>query len=91
MTKTITATYDGRDIHPDEPLPLPRDTRLTITWQENAVQDPDEDPLAAADIEWPRTSETFAEAVRRIRIDGPPDGSQRVDYYLGQHLGDAAE
>ncbi|HET7460249.1 MAG TPA: hypothetical protein VFJ82_03340 [Longimicrobium sp.] len=88
MTKTITATYDRREIHPDEPLPLPRDTRLTITWQESAVV---EDPLAAAYIELPRTSETFAEAVRRIRIDGPPDGSQRVDYYLGQHLGDAAD
>jgi len=89
MTRTVTATYDGRDIHPDQPLPLPRDARITLTWREN--EPGDEDPLAAADIPLPYTGETFAEAVRRIRIDGPPDGSQRVDYYLGYDVGDAAD
>jgi hypothetical protein len=89
MTRTITARYDGRAIHPDEPLPLPRDTRLTITV--HATEPGEGNPLAAADIPLPRTNETFAEAVRRIRIDGPPDGSRRVDYYLGLEPGDAAD
>jgi len=90
MTKTIQARYDGRAIHPDEPLPLPRDTRITITVH---TEEPHSEshPLAGADVELPRTNETFAEAVRRIRIDGPADWSQRVDYYLGQHLTDAAD
>lgn len=89
MTKTITARYDGRAIHPDEPLPLPRDTRVTLTVH---TEEPGSDscPLAAAEVELPRTSETFAEAVRRLRIDGPSDWSQRVDYYLGQDPDDAA-
>ena len=44
MKKTITALYDGRAIHPDEPLPLPRDTRLSITWEaEDPQPDPDDD------------------------------------------------
>ena len=90
MTKTVTARYDGRAIHPDEPLPLPRDARITITVHEEE-RDAEPNPLAAADVPLPRTSETFAEAVRRIRIDGPPDGSRRVDYYLGQNLSDAAD
>jgi hypothetical protein len=90
MTKTITATYDGRDIHPDEPLPLPRDTRITITVHA-AETDREPNPLAAADVELPRTNETFAEAVRRIRIDGPADWSQRVDDYLGRDVSDAAD
>ncbi|HET7231298.1 MAG TPA: hypothetical protein VFJ16_14915 [Longimicrobium sp.] len=89
MTKTITATYDGRIILPDEPLPLPRDTRITITVHSEECTE--SDPLAAANVELPRTNETFAEAVRRIRIDGPSDWSQRVDHYLGQHLTDAAD
>ncbi|HYH78187.1 MAG TPA: hypothetical protein VEX86_00270 [Longimicrobium sp.] len=90
MTRTITATYDGRDIHPDEPLPLPRDTRITITVHAEAT-DRESEPLSAGDVEQPRTNETFAEAVRRIRIDGPADWSQRVDDYLGRDLGDAAD
>lgn len=89
MTKTITAIYDGRDIRLDEPLPLPRDTRITVTVH---TPDPDAEPnpLDAANVELPRSNETFAEAVQRIRIDGPADWSQRVDHYLGQNLTDAA-
>ncbi|HEU4558199.1 MAG TPA: hypothetical protein VFS20_10130 [Longimicrobium sp.] len=87
--KIINATYDGRTIYPDEPLPLPRDTRITVTVH---MPEPDAEPnpLDAANVELPRSNETFAEAVRRIRIDGPADWSQRVDYYLGQNLSDAA-
>ncbi len=44
MKQTIKARYDGRAIHPDEPLPLPRGTRLAITWQaDDTEQDEDDD------------------------------------------------
>lgn len=89
MKHVINGTYDGRDIRPDEPLPLPRNTRVTLTWDAGEPEQAP-DPLAAAETELPRTKETFAEAVRRIRIDGPADWSERMDYYLGQQLRDAA-
>jgi hypothetical protein len=85
----IKATYDGGAIYPDDPLPLPRDTRITVTIH---TPEPDAEPnlLDAANVELPQSNETFAEAVQRIRIDGPADWSQRVDHYLGQNLTDAA-
>lgn len=48
--------------------------------------DREPDPLAAADVELPRTHETFAEAVRWIRIDGPADWSERVAYYMSRNV-----
>lgn len=81
MRRTIKHTYDARDIHPDERLPLPSDTCITITAHAEATGCASE-PLSAGDVERPRANETFAEAVRRIRIDGPPDWSSRIDHYL---------
>ena len=31
MTRTLNATYDGQVLRPDEPLPLPPNTRVVIT------------------------------------------------------------
>ena len=76
MTQTVTATYDGRDIHPDVPLPLPRDTRITLTWQAERA---DPEPEA---IENDVGATTFFDVARSIRIDGPPDWSARIDHYL---------
>lgn len=86
----IKATYDGRDFHPDEPLALPPDTRVTLTVHV-------EEPGAAVDVDSalyvpPATDSessrkpSFADAVRRIRICGPPDWSERVDYYMGHDM-----
>lgn len=81
--RIIKATYDGRDFHPDEPLTLPPNTRVTLAVH---PEEPDRERDPAADVELPRTNETFAEAVRRIRIDGPADWSERVDYYMGRDV-----
>lgn len=73
MTKTITATYNGRDLHPDEPLPLPRNTRVTLTWRaEEPVKEVDEDVAAT----------TFFKVARSLSIEGPTDWSARIDHYL---------
>lgn len=71
MTKTIQARYDGRAIHPDEPLPLPRDARITITVH---AEEPQEDEDVGAT--------TFFDVARSISIEGPPDWSARIDHYL---------
>lgn len=71
MTKTITATYDGRAIHPDEPLPLPRDTRVTITVH---AEEPEEDDDVGVS--------TFLDVALSLNVEGPPDWSERIDHYL---------
>lgn len=69
MNRTITGTYDGRDIHPDEPLPLPRDTRVTLTVH---ADEPEEDIGAT----------TFFDVALSLNAEGPPDWSARIDHYL---------
>lgn len=71
MTRTITGTYDGRDIHPDEPLPLPRNTRVTLTWR--AEEPKEENDVGAT---------TFFHVARSLSIEGPTDWSARIDHYL---------
>lgn len=83
----IKATYDGRDFHPDEPLELPPNTRVTLTVHlEDPQAEPVETALApspAAENGTPR-KKSFADAIRRYKVRGPRDWSERVDYYLGQ-------
>jgi hypothetical protein len=57
--RIIKATYDGRTFHPDEPLALPADTRVTLVWY---VEEPEPalDSVNAADIDVLRANETFA-------------------------------
>jgi hypothetical protein len=73
MTKTIQATYDGRTLYPDEPLPLPRDTRVTITWQAEDSEAEEDNDVGAT---------TFFEIARSLSIEGPTDWSARIDHYL---------
>ena len=77
MKKTIKARYDGRAIHPDEPLSLPSGTRLTITWHADDPQQGADDDVGAT---------TFFDVARSLEICGPPDWSERVDFYMGQDL-----
>ena len=73
MTRTITGTYDGRDIHPDEPLPLPRNTRVTLTLHSDELEkDADEDVGVS----------TFLDVALSLNVKGPPDWSARIDQYL---------
>ena len=73
MTKTITARYDGRAIHPDEPLPLPRDSRITITVHADE-QEVDEDQDVGVS--------TFLDVALSLNAEGPSDWSSRIDHYL---------
>jgi hypothetical protein len=75
--KKITALYDGSAIYPDEPLPLPRDTRLVITWEADDPQPDPNDDVGAT---------TFFDVARSLEICGPPDWSERVDYYMGHDM-----
>ena len=68
MTKTVHATFDGKVFQPDEPLPLPANTRvmLTITTPEVDGDNPG----------------AFLRTARGLALQGPVDWSERVDEYL---------
>lgn len=72
MRRTITGTYDGRDIHPDEPLPLARNTRVTLTVHMEEPEDEDADVGVSS----------FLDVALSLNVDGPPDWSARIDHYL---------
>ena len=74
MTKTIQATFDGRVLHPDEPLPLPPNSRVTVT-----ISVPDESAGAGS----------FLQTAGALELDGPEDWSENLDEYLYGQAGNA--
>jgi hypothetical protein len=67
--KRVNATYDGEVFHPDEPVEIPPNTRVTLSVDEPAEE---------------KTGEpySFLKAVRAANLEGPPDWSERLDHYL---------
>ena len=91
----IKATYDGQHIVLDEPLDLPPNTRVTLTVH---PEDPDAEPVETALAISPAATgsgeprkQSFADAIRRYKVRGPRDWSERIDYYLGQDVSGEAE
>jgi len=70
MARVIPATFDGAKFHPDEPVPIPPNTRVLLTVEPVT---PERGPAKAR---------SFIETARSLRIDGPSDWSSRVDHYL---------
>lgn len=68
MTKTLEATFDGKVLHPDEPLELAPDTRVRIT-----IETTDEPEQSAV---------SFLKTARSLNLDGPSDWSERFEEYL---------
>jgi hypothetical protein len=73
MTR-ISATYDGSVLHLDEPLPLPPNTRVVVTVETRQAASP--------------PSRSFFRTASSLRLEGPPDWSERIDEYL---YGDAVD
>jgi hypothetical protein len=73
---SVDATYDGKVVLPDEPLPLPPDARVTISFE---MADEEQPPA-----ETKKKGEPYAvlKAALAANIEGPPDWSERVDHYL---------
>jgi hypothetical protein len=68
---SVGATYDGKVVLLDEPLPLPPNARVTVSFE---VVD-EEQPAAKK-----KKGEPYAllKAALAANIQGPPDWSQRV-------------
>lgn len=68
MTKTLEATFDGKVLHPDEPLELAPDTRVKITIE--TTDEPETEPIS------------FLKTARTLNLEGPTDWSERFNEYL---------
>ncbi len=73
---SVDATYDGNTVLPDEPLPLPPNARVTVSFEVTGEEQP---PTEATRKDEPYA---FLKAALAANLDGPPDWSERVDHYL---------
>lgn len=68
MTKTLDAVYDGKALLPEEPLDLQPNTRVRITVEAESA--PQAEPYS------------FLDTAQALRLEGPPDWSERIEDYL---------
>ena len=68
MTTVTFATFDGEVLRPEEPIAIQPNTRVKLTIETEVVADA---PAAS-----------FLKTARALKVDGPPDWSERLDDYL---------
>ena len=68
MSKTIEAIYDGKALHPEDPLALEPNTRVRLTIE---IIQPGEARQAS-----------FLRVARSLNLAGPPDWAENIDSYL---------
>jgi hypothetical protein len=73
---SVDATYDRKIVLPDEPLPLPPNARVVVSFEATGEEQPGKKPE--------KTGEPYSvlKAALAANLDGPPDWSERVDHYL---------
>jgi hypothetical protein len=82
MTRTLHAKYDGEALHPEEPLPIAPETRVLITVDTEDDREPEftREPVqeGGSRVEDEGNPYAFLDVLRSLRLEGPPDWSQRV-------------
>ena len=68
MTRTVTATFDGEVLRPDEPIGLEPNTKVRITIE--ASEPPAKKTLS------------FLDTAASLNLEGPADWSERFEEYL---------
>jgi len=68
MTRTMTATFDGEVLRPDEPVDLEPNTKVRVTIE--SVESPSEEPMSLLDT------------AAALNLEGPSDWSERFEEYL---------
>jgi hypothetical protein len=68
MIKTLSATFDGKVLHPDTPLDLIPNTKVNITIELPEIE-------ASKPV-------SFLKALRSIDLKGPYDWSEKLEDYL---------
>ncbi len=74
MTRTVEAIYDGQVLRLKEPLDLEPNTIVQVTI--NTVEPPQSRPLS------------FLDTALSLKLEGPPDWSERLEDYLYGHYTD---
>lgn len=69
MPTTLTATFDGAVLRPDQPLGLAPNTRVQVTLEVEKETSPPE-------------ARSFLRTAQALELDGPPDWSERLEEYL---------
>ena len=77
MTKTLEATFDGKVLHPDEPLELAPDTRVKITIE--TADEPEKSHVS------------FLKTALALKLEGPADWSERFEEYLSERENNDSE
>jgi len=68
MTRTVTATFDGEVLRPDEPVDLEPNTKVRITIEAS-------EPLEEKTL-------SFLDVAASLNLEGPSDWSERFEEYL---------
>ncbi len=74
---SVNATFDGEVVRTDEPLPLPPNARVTVSYDTACEEEP---PAEATKKRGEPGS--FFRTARSLKLEGPPDWSERFDEYL---------
>ena len=68
MTKILHAIYDGKVLHPEEPVELEPDTRVRITIEPTEISK--------------KKVYSFLRTAQSLKLEGPVDWSARFEDYL---------
>ncbi len=71
VLEAVTATFDGKSLLFDKPLKLEPNTRVIIHIE--TIE------------EKPKKKRSFLKTARSLKLDGPKDWSERLEYYLYHH------
>ena len=77
MTRTMTATFDGEVLRPDEPVDLEPNTKVRITIETSEPE--------------PEKTMSFLDAAASLNLEGPSDWSERFKDYLYGRENDGKE
>lgn len=70
---TIDAVFDGSVFRPAEPVSLPPNSYVRITFEAPASKQSE--------------SPSFLQVARDLKLDGPPDWASNLDHYLYGDIG----
>ncbi|MEK6407136.1 MAG: antitoxin family protein [Acidobacteriota bacterium] len=77
MTRTMTATFDGEVLRPDEPVDLEPNTNVRITIETSEPE--------------PEKTMSFLDTAASLNLEGPSDWSERFKDYLYGRENDGKE
>jgi hypothetical protein len=82
MEKVVNATFDGEVCHPDEPIDLPRDSRVKIVFDEHPSKPRKKLKLEIVPKKPGGKPYAWLKIAREAKLSGPSDFSENLDDYL---------